>query len=74
MTLTRFNMGMHTKSEAKYVISGINMKPVETYVPCVQRDLAVIMAEEPKRRSRRALLHIEEEQVEETIREVVETE
>lgn len=85
-TLTRFNMGKHTKVEAKEVISGLNLKPIDTYVECVQRDMSIIMAEEPKqKRVRRSLLHeivapveeavqVKEEQVEETIHEVVETE
>ena len=84
-TCVRYNMGRQTKSEAKEVISGLNLKPVEAYVECVQRDLAVIMAEDPKpKRVRRSLLHeivtpveesvqVEEEPVEES-HEVVETE
>ena len=85
-TLTNFNMGKHTKAEAKEIVSGLNLKPIDTYVACVQRDMAIVMAEDPKpKRVRRSLLHeievpveeaahVEEEPVEETIHEVVETE
>ena len=54
-TCTKFNMGRLTKSEAKEIISALTLKPTSEYVPCVQRDLGVIMKEDPKpKRSRRA--------------------
>lgn len=54
-TCTRYNMGRLTKPEAKEIISALNLKPTSEYAPCVQRDLGVILKEDPKpRRSRRA--------------------
>ena len=54
-TCTKFNMGRLTKSEAKEIISALTLKPTSEYAPCVQRDLGVIMKEDPKpKRSRRA--------------------
>lgn len=54
-TCTRYNMGRFTKSEAKSIISELSLKPISEYAPCVQRDLGVILKEDPKpRRSRRA--------------------
>ena len=47
-SLTKFNFGTITKAEAKSIISTIDLKPIATYAQCVQRDLAVVMAEEPK--------------------------
>lgn len=54
-TCTRYNMGRLTKLEAKSIISELSLKPISEYAPCVQRDLGVILKEDPKpRRSRRA--------------------
>lgn len=54
-TCTRFNMGKHTKAEAKEIISALNLKPISEYAQCVQKDLGVILKEDPKpRRTRRA--------------------
>lgn len=47
-TLVKFNMDMLTKSEAKEIISKIALKPIESYVKCIQKDLNVIMIEEKK--------------------------
>lgn len=53
-TATKFNMGKLTKQEAKVIISEIPLKPTSEYVSCVQRDLAVILKEDPKpKRSKR---------------------
>ena len=55
-TCTKFNMGRLTKSEAKEIISALTLKPTSEYVPCVQRDLGVIMKEDPKpKRSKRVV-------------------
>lgn len=48
LTCTRFNMGRHTKQEAQDIIKSLNLKPAAEYAPCVQRDLAVILKEDPK--------------------------
>lgn len=54
-TATKFNMEMLSKAEAKEVISELNLKDHSEYVACVQRDLAVILAEESKKgRGKRA--------------------
>ena len=47
-TLTRYNMGRLTKSEAKSVILDLDLKPIESYSQFVQRDYAKVMAEEKK--------------------------
>jgi hypothetical protein len=48
-------MGKLTKSEAKSIISALSLKPIDAYAKCVQRDLGVILAEEPKpKRGKRA--------------------
>lgn len=52
MTLTKFGMSRLTKSEAKEIISEMNLKPIDAYVACVQRDYAKVM--EPEKKSRKA--------------------
>lgn len=47
-TLTKYNMSRLTKSEAKEIISSLDLKPINTYAACVQRDYAKIMTR-PKR-------------------------
>lgn len=47
-TLVKFNMNMLAKSEAKELISALDLKPIESYVACIQRDYAKIMIEEKK--------------------------
>ena len=47
-TLTKFGMNKLTKSEAKEIISSLNLKPIDVYVDCVKRDCAKVMAEEKK--------------------------
>lgn len=50
LTLTKYGMNRLTKSEAKSIISELDLKPIDTYVACVQRDYAKVMAEEKKTR------------------------
>lgn len=57
-TATKFNMEMLSKAEAKEIISELNLKDHSEYVTCVQRDLSVILAEEPKKRGKRAEMQI----------------
>lgn len=47
-TCTRYNMGRLTKPEAKEIISALSLKPISEYAACVQKDLAVILKEDPK--------------------------
>lgn len=47
-TLTKFGMNKLTKPEAKSIISVLELKPIDAYVKCVQRDYAIVMAEEKK--------------------------
>ena len=47
-TATKYNMNKISKSEAKAIISELNLKPIDQYVACVQRDLKVILAEDKK--------------------------
>lgn len=59
LTLTRFGMNSLTKSEAKNIISALDLKPIESYVPCVQRDYSKVMKEERKpKRGKRAEVKI----------------
>lgn len=79
LTCTRFNMERLTKQEAQDVIKSLPLKSISEYVPCVQRDLAVILKEDPKpRRSKRVAAqpideaaNVESAIVKETIHEVV---
>lgn len=50
MTLTRYNMGTHSKTEAKEIISSLDLKPIDVYAACVQRDYSKVMSEEKKSR------------------------
>lgn len=61
-TLTKFNMNLLSKSEAKEIISSLNLKPIDVYVACVQRDYAIVTAEDkkPKRGKRIELKPIDE--------------
>lgn len=47
-TATRYNMNKISKTEAKSIISKLDLKPVEQYSSCIQRDLGVILAKDPK--------------------------
>ena len=79
-TLSRFSMNFITKSEAKTVISGLDLQPIESYAKCVQIDYAKVMADEkkPKRGKREELkifdeiMDVEPEVVESMIEEKVE--
>ena len=61
-TLTKFGMNKITKSEAKEIISTLDLKPIDTYAQCVQRDYAKVMAEDkkPKRGKRSELKLLDE--------------
>lgn len=49
-TLTKFGMNRLTKSEAKSIILDLDLKPIDTYAICVQRDYDKVMAVEKKSR------------------------
>lgn len=49
-TLTKYNMEFVTKDEAKEIISMLDLKPIDTYAACVQRDYKKVMVEEKKLR------------------------
>ena len=67
-TATKFNLGKLTKAEAKSIISALDLKPTEQYVACVQRDLGVILAEEPKpKRGKRAAMPVIDESTSDSI-------
>ena len=58
-TATKYNLNKMTKAEAKSVISALALKPIEQYVKCVQRDLDIILKEEPKpKRSKKTELPV----------------
>lgn len=61
-TATRFNMNILTKAEAKSIILELDLKPIDQYAECVQRDFKNIMAEEkkPKRNRRIEIKPIDE--------------
>ena len=75
-TLTKFGIDRLTKSEAKEIVSTLDLKPIDTYVACVQRDYAKVMVEEkkPKRNKRIEIKPIDEPIVEDIIPEVVQEE
>lgn len=62
ITLTRYNMGTHSKYEAKAIISALDLKPIDTYVDCVKRDYNKVMLDEKKskRNKRIEIKHIDE--------------
>ena len=47
-TLTKYGMNRLTKSEAKSIISELDLKSLDSYAPCVQRDYTKVMTEDPK--------------------------
>ena len=62
VTLTKYNMSMLTKSEAKAIISELDLKPIDTYVDCVKLDYNKIMEPEKKlKRGKRAEMKIIDE-------------
>ena len=71
--LVKFNMNMLTKSEARDIIETLDLKPIDSYVDCVQRDYNKIMAEEkkPRRFPKKFEPVIEEAQIIEPVVEVV---
>ena len=61
-TLSRFSMNFITKSEAKAVISELDLRSIELYAKCVQRDYAKVMTEEKKsKRGKREEINIVDE-------------
>lgn len=76
-TATKFNLGKLIKSEAQSIISALTLKPIEQYVKCVQRDLDVILKEEPKpkaKRGKRIELAVIDEAIPEAVIDTVNTE
>ena len=76
-TLTRVNMNLITKEDAKSTISALDLKPMESYAACVQRDYAKVMVEERKPRKSRKIepiIPVEHEVVEEIVEPVIEAE
>ena len=61
-TLTKYGMSMLSKSEAKSIITDLDLKPIDKYVECVKRDYAKVMTEDkkPKRNKRIEIKHIDE--------------
>lgn len=72
LTLTRYNMTRLSKSEAKEIISSLNLKPIDVYAACVQRDYAKVMEEDKKPRRTKKFEPIVE--IEPIAESVVETE
>jgi hypothetical protein len=79
-TFTKYNMNMLTKDDANVIVSELDLKPIESYAQCIQRDYAKVMADEkkPKRGKRIEIKPIDEVAdvestvVEEIIEQVVE--
>ena len=58
-TLTKFGMDRLDKSEAKSIISDLDLKPIDHYVVRIQNDYAKVMEEEKKpKRGKRAEMKI----------------
>lgn len=76
LTATKFNMKFIEKSDAKNIINALNLKDKTEYVPCIQRDLDNIFAEDEVSEANDVEIEIsvtdESESVEET-HEVVKT-
>ena len=70
-TLTKFGMNRLTKQEAKEIIDSIDLKPIDTYVGCVQRDYAKVMYEEKKPRKIRKPEFVSEPTFEEFIEQPI---
>ena len=47
-TLSKYSMGFIDKKDAVAIIKGLSLKDNSHYVECVQRDMAKVLAEEPK--------------------------
>ena len=72
-TLSRFSMNFITKSEAKSIISKLDLEPMEFYASCVQRDYAKVMEPEKKlKRGKRAEMQIIIDEAMDLPKEVVE--
>ena len=48
LTLTKYNMSMLSKEEARAIILNLDLNSIDTYVDCVKRDYNKVMAEEKK--------------------------
>lgn len=73
-TLTKFGMNHLTKPEAISIIKEIDLKPIESYVPCVQRDYAKVMTEDKKpKRGKRAEMKIIIDEAMDLPKEIVES-
>lgn len=71
-TLTKYNMNLMNKPEAKEIISGLDLKPLDVYVACVQRDYEKVMTEDKKpKRGKRAELKLYDEAAQFELDEVV---
>ena len=70
-TAVKFNLGKLTKPEAKFILSGIALKPMDQYAPCIQRDFNKILAEEPKpKRNKKFEIPVEIPVVEEVVADI----
>ena len=56
--LTKYNMEFITKDEAKDIVSNLNLKPIDSYASCVQRDYAKVMVDECRKRGKRAEMKV----------------
>lgn len=71
-TATKYNLNKMTKAEAKSIISALALKPIEQYTECVQKDLANILAEDPKpKRTKKAEPKISEPVAANTVEEEI---
>ena len=72
-TLTKFGMNIITKSEAKSIISDLDLKPINSYVLCVKRDYDKVMADEKRpKRGKRSEIKIIDEAMDEEAHAIVE--
>ena len=71
-TLTKYNMNMLTKSDAKSTISKLDLNPIDSYASCIQRDYAKVMIDEKKpKRVQKKIEPVVEENLVEAIESVL---
>lgn len=76
ITLTKYNMSMLSKEEARAIILNLDLKPIVNYVDCVKRDYAKVTTEDkkPKRGSRIKIKPVDDAMIVDESHEVVLTE
>ena len=63
VTATKYNVANLSKADAKAAISALDLKPIEQYVSCIQRDLNTILSEDSKPKRGKKVLSLATEKV-----------